>query len=79
MLHALFIVWVKLAHLGVGLNTVDILVDSLGNEYDLERLTCRASHKHPTINQVPHLKLSCAFTLIVEAGEEFRFQLSELE
>jgi hypothetical protein len=34
MLHALLIVRVKLAYLGVGLHTVDILLDSLGNEGD---------------------------------------------
>ncbi len=79
MLHALFILRVKLTYSGVGLDTVDILVDSLGNEGDRERLTCRASHQHPTISQDPHLKLSCAVSLLVEAGEEFRFHLSQLE
>jgi len=79
MLHALFIVGVKMAHLGVGLDTIDILVDSLGNEGNLERLTCRASHQHPTISKGPHLKLNCAVTLSEEAGEQLRCHVSQLE
>ncbi len=68
MLHALFILRVKLTYSEVGLDTVDILVDSLGTECDRERFTCRAGHPHTTIIQGLHLKLSCAVTLSEEAG-----------